>query len=231
MAHLSRLQAMGTMASTLAHELNQPLAAVVNYISGSRRLLGPATDPDAERIAEAMRSAEDCAMRAGKIIRKVREQVSRNVTSQAPESVARLIDEACSIALINAKSLGIRTQIDLDPKASTVLVDAVQAQQILINFLRNAVDAVSTTDRRRITITSRLDGEFCAISVNDSGPGIAPDMVAKLFEPFASDKADGVGIGLSISRTIAESHGGRIEHGTSSLGGACFTVKLPLGNE
>jgi PAS domain S-box-containing protein len=228
-AHMSRLNAMGAMASTLAHELNQPLAAVINYIAGCRYLLSAGSDASLERIEAAMRSAEDCALRAGEIIRRVRQQVSRGDSKITTTATGSLIHDACAIALINAHELSIDLVVNLDPEVATVHVDSIQAQQVIINLLRNAVEAVSGGVERKIVVSTRLENGFCALAVDDTGPGVNAAIAARLFEPFESSKANGMGIGLSISRTIVESHGGKIEYTASALGGACFTVLLPIG--
>ncbi|MBC7576471.1 MAG: PAS domain-containing protein [Tardiphaga sp.] len=228
MIHMSRLNAMGTMASTLAHELNQPLAAVINYIGGSRRLLSRTAEPALDQIADAMRSAEDCALRASEIIRRVRQQVSRGGEGHGAVSAGSLVHDACSIALINARELSIDVVIDLDPAVTTLHAHAIQVQQILINLLRNAVEAVAGQPVRKIVVSTLLVGDHCAFAVNDSGPGVAEAMVARLFEPFETSKAHGLGIGLSICRTIAEANGGKLNYRRSVLGGADFTILLPI---
>ncbi|KPF74355.1 hypothetical protein IP88_08100 [alpha proteobacterium AAP81b] len=231
MVHMSRLNAMGAMASTLAHELNQPLAAVISYIAGSRRLLESTTGPTVLQIQDAMRSAQDCADRAGEIIRRVRKHVSRGDSQPSVVAARSIIKDACNVALINARELGINLVVDLDPAATSVFGDDIQVQQILINLLRNAVDAASGRAERKIVISTRLAGSYLAFAVDDSGAGVAKAMEARLFEPFESSKPDGMGIGLSISRTIAESHGGRLEYEPSVLGGARFTVLLPISTD
>ncbi len=228
MVHLSRLNAMGTMASTLAHELNQPLAAAINYITGSQRLLSQGEGAHNDRILGAITNAERCAVRASEIIRKLRDLVSGNSTSRQSEDVGRLIGDACSIALINTTELGIAWRIDLDPAITNVLVDGIQIQQVIINLLRNAVDAVVGTMRREIVIATTVRDGFWAVKISDSGPGVTADMEGRMFESFQTTKAHGTGIGLSISRTIAEAHGGQIHYEPSDLGGAAFTLVLPL---
>lgn len=231
LAHMARLNAMGAMASTLAHELNQPLAAVVNYIAGSMRLLDGTTGPAVHKIQYSMRSAQDCAYQAGEIIRRVRNQLSRGDSRQSVVMAELLVKDACNVALINARELGINLVVDLDPAMTCVFGDDIQFQQILINLLRNAADAVSGRADRQIVISTRRVGSYLAFAVDDSGPGVAKGMEARLFEPFESSKPDGMGIGLSISRTIAEAHGGRLEYEPSVLGGARFTILLPSSAE
>lgn len=231
MAHLSRLNAMGAMASTLAHELNQPLAAVINYISGSLRLLDEAKGPTVLKIRDSMHSAQDCAQQAGETIRHIRNQLSRRDSQQRVVTAGSLVKDACNIALINASELGVNVVVDLDPAVTSVFVDDIQFQQILINLLRNAAEAVSGQAERQIVISTRLANSYVAFAVDDNGPGVAKAMEARLFNPFESSKPDGMGIGLSISRTIAEAHGGRLEYEASVLGGARFTILLPNSAE
>jgi two-component system sensor kinase FixL len=180
-----------------------------------------------DRIEAAMRSAEDCALRAGEIIRRVRQQVSRGETKHAVTTTGVLVQDACAIALINANELSLEFVIDLDPQVTSLHVDSIQVQQVIINLLRNAVEAVTGREDRRIVLSTRLINGYCALAIDDSGPGVDEAVVPRLFEPFESSKQNGMGIGLSISRTIAESHGGKIEYARSELGGARFTVLLP----
>jgi two-component system sensor kinase FixL len=220
--HISRLTAMGEMASTLAHELNQPLTAIANYLKGSRRLLEDSADPAASQLRGAMDKATEQALRAGQIIRRLRDFVSRGETERRVEHLAKLIEEASALALVGAKEHGIRVTFRLDPRADMVLADRVQIQQVLLNLMRNAVDAMVQSARRELTISSRaLPDDFVEIAVADTGPGIAPEIAGQLFQPFVTTKAEGMGVGLSISRTIVETHGGRIwaepNHGEGTI--------------
>ncbi len=228
LTHVSRLSAMGAMASTLAHELNQPLTAVTNYIRGSRRLLEEPTAATLGQIDEAMEAAEAGALRAGQIIRRLRGLVYRGNAETRPENMEELIREACNLALIDAERLGVLHRLDVAPEARWANVDQVQIQQVLINIIRNAVEAMQDSTRREVEIATRLAGDgFIEVSVADTGPGIAPDE-DDLFTPFHSSKSDGLGIGLSISRTIVEAHGGKIWAADGKKGGAIFRFTLPL---
>ncbi|NNM71704.1 sensor histidine kinase [Enterovirga aerilata] len=228
LVHVSRLTAMGEMASTLAHELNQPLAAVSNYMKGCRRLLDQGEAAALPKVKEALDKASEQAVRAGQIIRRLRDFVSRGETEKRVETVSRLIDEASALALVGAGQQGIVTRLDLDPRAATVLADRVQIQQVLVNLLRNAADAMQSTERRELGIASRLkpDG-MVEISVADTGPGISEEVADRLFQPFVTTKATGMGVGLSISRTIVEAHGGRLWVERNPQGGATFRLILP----
>lgn len=229
MIHLSRVNAMATMASTLAHELNQPLAALLNYVNGSQRLLDHMTTGDTMAIRNAMNHIEGCAIRAAQIIRQARQQVARNRTDYQNLSVANLIRDACSIALINTDDLGIRWQVKLDPEVRKVWVDGLQMQQALINLLWNAVDAVGPVAQREIVVSTRGLPNAIEIAVADSGVGVDPAIEDRIFEPFKSTKIDGSGIGLSISRTIVEAHGGQIGFTRLPTGGTQFRITLPSG--
>ncbi|HEY2659911.1 MAG TPA: PAS domain S-box protein [Caulobacteraceae bacterium] len=224
--HISRLTAMGEMASTLAHELNQPLSAIANYLKGGRRLLD-AGGADQDRIAEAMDKAGDQAVRAGQIIRRLRDFVARGESERRIESLPKLIEEASALALVGAKDFGVRVLYRLDPAAELVLADRVQIQQVALNLIRNAIDAMEHTPKKRLVIATELMGDDVAkVTITDSGPGVSPDLVGQLFQPFVTTKPQGMGVGLSISRTIVESHGGRLWVEDNPGGGAMFSFTL-----
>lgn len=225
--HVSRTSAMGTMASTLAHELNQPLTAITNYIRGSRNLLSRLEMCDISAVDKALDNADRSAVRAGEIVRRLREMVTRGEVRRDRRDLNELAMDACSLGLLDAPGAGVNVTYDFSEQAMSVDVDGVQIQQVLINLLRNAVQALDAAERRDIVVRTRsLDG-VCQILVEDSGPGVAPDVMERLFEPFNSTKAEGMGIGLSISRTIVEAHHGTIQYETSGLGGALFQISLP----
>lgn len=223
--HVSRLGAMGTMASTLAHELNQPLTAIAGYVRGSRRLLSG--HPDFRRLSDALDLAERSTVRAGEIVHRVRDLVTKGDVKRRHEDLAALIREACSLAMIDASSCGIDFRLEVTNVPVSVLVDRVQIQQVLLNLLRNAAEAVATGPRRQITVTAAIKtDEFCEVVVSDSGPELAAASIGRLFEPFNTTKSNGMGVGLSISRTIIEAHGGVIWHRPAPRGGAEFGFSL-----
>jgi two-component system, LuxR family, sensor kinase FixL len=225
--HMSRLSTMGQMASTLAHELNQPLAAITNYLQGSRLLLEGDSDERSVQLRQVLDKAKDQALRAGKIIRRLRDFVARGETEWRIESIKRLIEEISALALVAAKEQSVRLVFELDPSVDLVLVDKVQVEQVLLNLLRNAVEAMETSERRELVVSTKPAADnMIEVTVADTGPGIDPRVAPQLFEPFVTTKRQGMGIGLSISRTIIESHGGQITMEPNPGGGSIFRFTL-----
>ena len=229
LARLARLNELGEMASTLAHELNQPLSAVANYVQGCMLLLDRMTDEQAGRMRGALTEAAKQAIRAGDIIRHLREFVTRGATERHPEDIKRMVEEAGALALLGSKERGVRSHFDFGPGGGIVLVDRVQIQQVLTNLMRNAVEAMADSPVKELTVTTREEDGRLVVSVTDTGSGIPGDVAARLFQPFVSSKAGGMGIGLSISRRILLSHGGDIAATPGPDGsGTRFTLHLPL---
>lgn len=232
LVHISRLTAMGEMASALAHELNQPLSAITNYMSGSRRLLEDKTDPEAEQVREALGHAAGQALRAGEIIRRLRAFVARGESEKRVESLKKMVEEASALALVGAKDRGVRIFYDFAPDLDVVLADKVQIQQVLLNLMRNAIEAMDGAPRRDLSIrTRKVEDAMVEIAVADTGAGIEADIADRLFEPFATTKTSGMGVGLSISKTIVEAHGGRISAAPGPQGGAVFAFTLRLAEQ
>jgi two-component system sensor kinase FixL len=231
LAHVGRVSEMGTLASSLAHELNQPLTALANYYETLRDLL--ASTPDEETLAiirEALEDAGAQTIRAGQIVRRLRDFVSRGEMERRIESLPRLVTEANALALVGSREHGIEVQVRLDPEADEVFVDRIQIQQVLVNLIRNAIDAMIDSPVRGLTIrTDREHGDFVRMSIEDSGSGISETVAPQLFQPFVTSKQSGMGIGLSICRTIVEAHGGRIWFEPAPDSGTIFHFTLPAG--
>ena len=226
--HIARLGELGQMGAALAHELNQPLAAVVNYLQAARRLLQAASDVP-PRVGEAMEKAAAQAERAGQVIRRLREFVAHGETERHEENVNALIEEAAALALVGAKSAGVTTRLLLRADLPSILVDKVQIQQVLLNLIRNALEAMEASDERILTVEALPEDGLMTITVADTGPGLAPDVAENLFQPFVTTKARGMGVGLSICRSIIEAHGGRIWASPRDGGGTAFAFALPIG--
>lgn len=226
--HMSRFMALGEMASTLAHEINQPLTAIANYLKGCRRLLERMTGEQVVVLRDAVGKAADQALRAGDIIRRLREFVARGESERRIESLPKLIEDASNLALIGAKENAVRVSFHLDPAADMVLADRIQIQQVLVNLIRNAIEVMSEgAARRQLGISTAVSGdELVEVSVSDSGSGIAPEVAAQLFQPFVTTKRKGMGLGLSICRTIVEAHGGKIWVDSRPGGGTIFRFTL-----
>ena len=228
LVHMSRLTAMGEMASALAHELNQPLSAIANYMKGSRRLLENRADDGAALLRDAMDKAAEQALRAGNIIRRLRDFVARGESERRVEDVKKLVEEASALALVGAKDKGVRVRFEFTPQIDFVLADKVQIQQVLLNLMRNAIEAMETEPKRELVISTAPGRDnMVEISVADTGTGIAPEISAQLFQPFVTTKRQGMGVGLSISRTIVEAHGGSIAALPNPGGGTVFRLTLP----
>ena len=229
LAHVGRLSEMGTLASALAHELNQPLTAIASYCEGASELLEG--EPDREQLdmaREALRDAAEQSIRAGQIVKRMRDFLSHGDTEHHVESLSRLITEGNALALVGTREHGIDVQVSLDPDADAVFVDRIQIQQILFNLIRNAIEAMLDSPARSLTLSSRPEPEgFVTVCVEDTGSGVSEHVAAQLFQPFVTSKTTGMGIGLSICRTIIEAHGGRIWFGPGSDGGTAFRFTLP----
>jgi two-component system sensor kinase FixL len=228
LARLARLNEMGEMASTLAHELNQPLSAIANYVHGSARLLQDWEGEKVEPLRDALKEAGQQSLRAGQIIKHLREFVTKGETEKAPQNIRHLVEEAGALALVGSREKGVRSVFDFASGADHVMVDRIQIQQVLTNLMRNAVEAMKDSPRKELRVSIvPSDGQQLTVTVEDSGPGIAEEIASQLFKPFTTTKAGGMGIGLSISRRIVEAHGGEMIVSTSSLGGASFSFTLP----
>jgi two-component system sensor kinase FixL len=227
--HMARFTALGEMASTLAHEINQPLTAITNYLKGSRRLLEKSTEDNAPMLRDAVEKAAEQALRAGDVIRHLRDFVARGESERQVERLPALIEEASSLALVGAREIDVHVSYKLDPAAELVLTDRIQIQQVLLNLMRNAVEAMQGVPRRELHVmTVARDDGMAEVSVIDTGTGLAPEVSEQLFQPFVTTKKQGMGVGLSICRTIVESHGGHIWAETMPAGGTAFRFTLRI---
>ena len=211
--------------------MNQPLTAVASYLSGVRRLLDGGKPSDLPVVRGAVESAVDQVLRAGKIIGRLREFVARGESDRQVEDLRKLVEEASALALVGVKETGVRAMFRYDPDARFVLADKIQVQQVLLNLMRNAIEAMQERPQRELSVSTQLtDGETVQIEVRDTGSGIAPAIAAQLFQPFVTTKRQGMGVGLSISRTIIEAHGGRLWADANPEGGTIFRFTLKAIN-
>jgi PAS domain S-box-containing protein len=225
--HAARLNAAGHMAAALAHELNQPLTAAVNSVNAARRFIAQNGQQANGKVSGAMSEAVEQTLRAGQIIRRLQGFLTRGESEKQVEDVVSMIEDATKLALAGSDLLGVNIRFGFDPGASRVLVDRTQIQQVLINLMRNAVEAMATSDRRELEVkTLVLDDEIIEIAVVDTGPGLSREVVDHLFEPFISTKRHGMGLGLSICRSIVEAHGGKLWAASASGGGTVFRFTL-----
>jgi two-component system sensor kinase FixL len=226
LAHLARVSELGHMVSALSHEVNQPLTAVATYLS----VLGRLAKTNSDMVEPTVQKALEQTTRATEIIRHLREFLSKRETDKKPEELPKTIAQAMRLAMVGSKSSGIATAMDFDARGSIVQIDRIQIEQVLFNLIRNAVEAMANSPRRELIITTRLaPNDMIEVSVADTGPGLPASVRAKLFEPFVTTKATGMGVGLSICRVIIESHGGTLTAGDNIDGGTVFRFTLPIG--
>ncbi len=227
LAHVSRISSMGTLATSIAHELNQPLTAIANYVEGAQDLLDEPSAHNIDQVRYALRESADEALRAGQIVQRLREFIARGETTRTFASISKLVNEATALALINGDARGVEFEQALSDEEDKVLVDPVQIQQVLVNLIRNAVEAMSESTIKRLLISSHLDsGGMMVVTVSDSGPGLDKHVAERLFHPFVSTKASGMGLGLSIAHTIINAHDGKIWAEPSPMGGTQFHFSL-----
>jgi two-component system sensor kinase FixL len=226
--HALRINAMGQLSSTLAHELNQPLAAIMNYMNAAKRTLESGGAPD--RVIEMLDKAASQTSRAGQIIRRMREFIEKKEPNRVAEDLNAVISEAVALGLVGAADSDIVVKVELQPELPPLPIDKIQIQQVMVNLMRNAVEAVQQAKRRELKISTRLDGDFAAIAVADTGSGMPEDVAQRLFQPFVTTKSQGLGMGLAICRTIVEAHGGRLWAERNPGGGTVFFFVLPVSD-
>ena len=216
------------MAAALAHELNQPLAAAVNFVRAAQRQLATGSRDKVVTSSRIMDQAAGEVLRAGQIMRRLRDFVRRGETERRIESIVPMVEEASTLTSITAGASGVRVHLSFDPNAARVFADRIQIQQVLVNLMLNAIDAMADSSRRELEVkTALLDDETTAFSVTDSGTGLVAEIADHLFEPFVSTKPNGMGLGLSICRSIVEAHGGRLRTEPNEGGGTIFCFTLP----
>jgi PAS domain S-box-containing protein len=225
--HAARLSEVGQMAPTLAHELNQPLSAAANSVNAARRLLASGEPHKIEMAPEVMDEAAAEILRAGQIIGRLRAFVVKGETERRVENVAQMVEQARTLALVGVEAAGVRSFFRFDPNVERVFADRVQIQQVLVNLMRNAIEAMTAGTRRELEARTILVNEHTIeIAIADSGPGLTEPVANHLFEPFVSTKPGGMGLGLSICRLIVEAHGGRLRSEPNPGGGTIFRFTL-----
>jgi two-component system sensor kinase FixL len=228
--HVSRLSAMGQMAAMVAHELNQPLTAISNYMEAVNAVLDRGGELPIPRLRTAVSRAGEQAVRAGQIIQQLRGFVSRGDSEKRIEAVSPLVKEAADLVLLGTKQKGISIHVEDKVRDAAVLADKIQIQQVLLNLLRNAAEAIAKQDRRHITLIAERDQGMVRISVVDNGPGLSEEVKERLFQPFVSTKKTGMGVGLSICQNIVAAHDGRLWAEPNPNGGTIFRLTLPAAS-
>jgi signal transduction histidine kinase len=223
--HVSRLNELGQMVSALAHEVNQPLTAVSNYLRATQRLVEAG---DSARAQTALAKATGEVTRASEIIRRLRDFLRKSESEKRAEDVRAMIEEIVALAVVGAERPNVRVELRLHPQASTALIDKIQIQQVLLNLIRNAIEAMAGRPRQALVIaTLPSDNAMVELSVADNGPGLPAEVRAKLFQPFVTTKSAGMGVGLSICHSIVEEHGGRMWVEDNSEAGTVFRFTVP----
>ena len=230
LAHVLRLNSMEEMGSTLAHELNQPLASILSYSQACLRIMKSPSEDTQKEIFPALERIASNAERAGNIMRRIRDFVRKEEPKRQPTGVNTLVREVHGLALAEAQKADIVFNLDLGDMPGNIEVDGIQLEQVVLNLVRNGMDAIgpASSNPRIIEIQTRQNGsEWVEIIVKDSGSGIAPEIKDTLFDPFISSKAEGLGLGLSISRSIVQDHSGHLTLQSSPGFKTCFCIALP----
>jgi two-component system sensor kinase FixL len=235
--HMSRLSDVGQMASAIAHELNQPLTAILNYVQAARRIIQTKGLEIPPKAADAMDKAVGQASRASAIVQNLRTFIQKGETERRIEDLNKVVGEATALGLVGAKETGISVRVDMSAAPLFVFIDKVQIQQVVFNLVRNSIEAMAEcAPPRHLLVATAIadsagDGAMTEVSVSDSGPGLAPQIQAQLFQPFQTTKEKGMGLGLSICRSIIDAHGGRLQASPNAERGVTFRFTLPLADQ
>jgi C4-dicarboxylate-specific signal transduction histidine kinase len=226
------LAGAGEMASAMAHELNQPLSAIVAY-ARSCQLMSKKPEEFQQALSDTVAKMAAEASRAGNVVHRLRDFYRGGAGALETFPVRELVQAVVTASTPRAQRYGIAIEVEVGDGLPMLRADRIQAETILLNLLSNAIEALTQADvaRKHIRIAARAQGPEIEIRVCDNGPGIAEDIRPRLFEPFATSKAEGMGLGLVISRNLAESHGGRLSFAENHGGGACFLLTLPADQE
>jgi two-component system sensor kinase FixL len=235
--HMSRLSDVGQMASAIAHEINQPLTAVLNYVQAARRILEDTDLNVPPKANDAMDKAVAQAARASDIIRNLRSFIQKGESDRRLEDLNKVVGEAIALGLVGVRETGISVHLELSGEPLPAFIDKVQIQQVVFNLVRNSIEAMTEAGPPgRLRVITRLgpesaDGQMVEVVVEDSGPGLAPEIRSQLFQPFMTTKEKGMGLGLSICHSIVESHGGRIGVEPNIDRGVSFCFTIPLADD
>ncbi|MGD8341921.1 MAG: PAS domain S-box protein [Gammaproteobacteria bacterium] len=228
--HVARLSLLGEMAAGIAHEINQPLTAIANYSQAAKNMFAHGT-ADTKTLRNACDGIAEQVQRAGAVITNLRNFVRKREVEKKPLSLKHLVDDVLILINADAAHKGVTVETTVPDSLPKIAGNAVQLQQVLLNLTRNAVDAMSANVRRPREITidvSRVGDGKVEIRVSDRGPGVSSSLEEAIFHPFFTTKEDGLGVGLAISRTIIEAHGGELSYERRAEGGSTFIVSLPI---
>jgi C4-dicarboxylate-specific signal transduction histidine kinase len=232
LAHVSRLTTMGELVAGLAHEINQPLYAINNFANAVETALTSPSEPNREQTIGWVRMIKDADKQASGIIKRVRNYVRQSEYERTPTDVNAILRAAFELIAFQARQAAVSAQWKLAPDLPQIEADRVQLEQVFVNLMRNACEAVSRPENtdRKLIIESRQSGDGIMVTFDDNGPGVPPEERDAIFAAFKSSKEEGLGLGLAISRTITEAHGGSLTVEDSPQGGARFVVRLPLND-
>ena len=226
--HAARLIDLGEMAGSMAHELNQPLGAISNYLNGCLLSLSQMEPGVVAEIEEAIFKAKQQANRASDFVRRMRSFARRNEGKPSPEALHSIIEDTIALVAADARLSEVKVVVQEDQRGILVMVDRSEILQVLLNLARNAIEAMQDSERKELRLSTRAGPKLVEVSVSDTGPGLNDNVRSRLFEPFVTTKESGMGMGLSICRNIIESHGGRIEADDFAGNGTTFRFTLAM---